>query len=207
MGLDARQAPQAGGGDGGVDHRADHAAALVDHEDELPALQPLLLVGVEPRLLQGELAALHVVMAQVAAHGLAQRELAGGAARQQLVACPPAAEGAFVALGKALHDFRHHLLDKFARQQQHFRVHQVLGVQHRLQQRRVGAYVFEHFRIGDEIVDLVLLDGVAFEAFDGFAREQAVDGVDPFRRTQRRGAVAAAAFELFAFVAALLASV
>jgi len=94
-----------------------------------------------------------------------------------------------------LDQLAHHLVDQLARHRQHLRVHQVLGAQHRLQQRRVRRRALQHVEVGHHFVDAVALDRVALQALDRLLREQLVDAVDPLRHRQLRGFAAAMAIE------------
>src|SRR5262245_45619095 len=57
---DARQSPQAGSGDRRMDYRADHAAALVDEEEDLPGLYRAARVDVKHRMFDHQPASRHV---------------------------------------------------------------------------------------------------------------------------------------------------
>ncbi len=130
-------------------------------------------------------------MGQVAADRRLGVEVLGDLQARAAVAVDRAQEGRLHRPRQLLHQLLDDLADQVARQGEHFLVHQVLGVQHGLEQRHVRPGAAEQVGVGHHLVELVALQGVLLDPLDGLLGEERVHGVDPVGHGELRIAEAA----------------
>jgi hypothetical protein len=126
--------------------------------------------------------------AQVALEGAAEVEVAGDL---QVAAAPTverAGERLADLLGELLDELPDHLLHELTRHGQHRRVHQVLGAEHGLEQRRRRLDACEDLGARNHLVDAIAERGVALEALDRLLGEETLDLADPVGHRERGGA-------------------
>ena len=176
--LQPWNAPQTRRGHRGVDHRAEHAPALVDEQNELPLLHLRALARQKERLPDHQATLLSIEVAEV----LSDRRLRVEVLRELDARAAPRArpvEGVADLARELLHQLADHLADELARHREDLGVHQVLREEHRAEERLARLDALEDVGVRDDLVDLVLLDRVALEALDGLARKERWTSIEP----------------------------